>query len=266
MAQKEKRAKTTAFPMLWALLIAGVGVVLLFSNFGLLGNFNAVALLPLLLVVAGAQILLRGDFIPSSETRDFGITRGSVESATLEVSSGAIDVDILALQREGRLIAGQFAVNSRPQLDVRDTYAHLKLARSKTPWWSYADWKMAVAQDLPWQLLVTTHLGQASLDLSQLIVHDVVVGTGIGDIRLVCPKEAFNPVFVRSTFGNIHILTPIGYRAKIIVKQTRLFTVKFDPDRYDNPEKGVYVARVDDESAPFIEIQVSGSFGDAYLA
>lgn len=266
MAQKEKRAKTTAFPMLWALLIAGVGVVLLFSNFGLLGNFNAVALLPLLLVVAGAQILLRGDFIPNADTRDFGITRGSVESATLEVSSGAIDVDILALQREGRLIAGQFAVNSRPQLDVRDTYAHLKLFRSSTPWWSYADWKMALAQDLPWQILVTTHIGQASLDLSQLIVHDVVVGTGIGDIRIVCPKESFNPLFVRSTFGNIHILTPKGYRAKVVVKQTRLFTVKFDSERYDNPEKGVYVARVDNDDAPLIEIQVSGSFGDAYLA
>ena len=266
MAQKEKRAKTTAFPMLWALLIAGVGVVLLFNNFGLLGDFNAAALLPLLLVVAGAQILLRGDFIPSSETRDFGITRGSVESATLEISSGAVDVDLLSLQREGRLIAGQFAVNSRPQLTVRDTYAHLKLFRSKTPWWSFADWKIALAQDLPWQILVSTHLGQATLDLSQMIVHDVVVGTGMGDVRIVCPKEAFNPLFVRSTFGNIHILTPLGYRAKIVVKQTRLFTVKFDGERYDNPEKGVYLARVDDDTLPIIEIQVSGTFGDAYLA
>lgn len=265
MAQKEKRTKIIAFPMLWASLIAGVGVILLLSNFGLLGNFNVVALLPLLLVIVGAQILLRGDFIPNADTRDFGITRGSVESATLEISSGTVDVDILALQREGRLIAGQFAVNSRPMLDVRDTYAHLKLFRSKTPWWSFADWKIALAQDLPWQILLTTHLGQATLDLSQVIVHDVVVGTGLGDIRLVCPKEAFNPLFVRSTFGNIHILTPLGYRAKIVVKETRLFTVKFDTGRYDNPQKGVYLAHVEDEDAPIIEIQVSGSFGDVYL-
>jgi hypothetical protein len=265
LAQKEKRTKVIAFPMLWALLIAGVGVILLLSNFGLLGNFNVVALLPLFLVIAGAQILLRGDFIPNADTRDFGITRGSVESATLEISSGAVDVDIIALQREGRLIAGQFAVNSRPMLDVRDTYAHLKLMRSKTPWWSYADWKIALAQDLPWQILVSTHLGQATLDLSQVIVHDVVVGTGIGDIRLVCPKEAFNPLFLRSTFGNVHILTPLGYRAKIVVRQSRLFTVTFDPQRYDNPQQGVYLAHVEDESAPIIEIQVSGTFGDAYL-
>lgn len=264
MAQKEKRTKIIAFPMLWASLIAGVGVILLLSNFGLLGDFNVVALLPLLLVIAGAQILLRGDFIPNADTRDFGITRGSVESATLEISSGTVDVDILALQREGRLIAGQFAVNSRPMLDVRDTYAHLKLFRSKTPWWSFADWKIALAQDLPWQILLTTHLGQATLDLSQVIVHDVVVGTGLGDIRLVCPKEAFNPLFVRSTFGNIHI-TPLGYRAKIVAKETRLFTVKFDTSRYDNPQKGVYLAQVEDENAPIIEIQVSGSFGDVYL-
>lgn len=266
MAQKEKRAKNIAFPMLWALLIVIVGVMFLLSNFSFLGNFNVVALLPLLLVVAGAQILLRGDFLPSTQTRDFGITRGSVESATLEISSGAVDVDILALQREGRLIAGQFAVNSRPQLDVRETYAHLKLMRSKTTWWSFADWHMGLAQDLPWQILISTHLGQATVNLSQLIVHDVVVGTGIGDIHLVAPKEAFNPLYLRSAFGNIHILTPQGYRTKITVRESRLFTVRYDMQRYDMPEKGVYVARAEDETVPMVEIQVSGSFGDVYLA
>lgn len=266
MAQKEKRAKPIAFPMLWAMLIVVVGVMLLLNNFSLLGGLNVIALLPLLLVVAGAQILLRGDFIPNAQSRDFGITRGSVESATLEIGSGAIDVEILALQREGRLIAGQFAINSRPQLDVRETYAHLKLFRSNTPWWSYADWKAALAQDLPWQILVTTHLGQANLELAQLIVHDVVVGTGIGDIRVIAPKEAFNPLYLRSTFGNIHILTPVGYQTKIVVKETRLFTVKFDPQRYETSAKGVYLAKEADETMPVVEIQISGTFGDAYLA
>ena len=41
------------------------GGLLLFNNFLLLEDFNVVALWPLLLVAAGAYILLRGDLLPS---------------------------------------------------------------------------------------------------------------------------------------------------------------------------------------------------------
>ena len=102
------------------------------------------------------MILLRGDFVPSDEARSFGITRGSVESAALEISAGEIDVQAYALQREGRLIAGQYAANSRPTLDVQETHANLKMDRAATPWLSFADWRVALARDLPWSLFVTT--------------------------------------------------------------------------------------------------------------
>ena len=124
------RAKGSRGLWLGSLALLALGVLLLLNNFLLLSGFNVGALWPLLLVIVGVLVLLRGDFMPGADARTFGITRGSVESATLEISAGEIDVVARALQREGRLIAGQFALDSRPQLSVQDTHAYLRMDRA----------------------------------------------------------------------------------------------------------------------------------------
>lgn len=258
-------AKGSRGPWLWPLGIAVIGVVLLLNNFLLLGDFNVTALWPLLLVVAGAAILLRGDLTPSAESRTFGITRGSVESAALEINSGEIDVSIRALQREGRLIAGQYAANSRPFMRINDTYTYLRMDRSATPWFSFADWEMALAGDLPWQILVSTHLGNVNLDLSGLILQEAVIATGFGDIRLTCPHESLSPVRIHSTLGNIHLITPVGYRVLITNHAGKLFRINADERRYEQPELGLYVSLDAEANAPLVEISIHGTFGDAYL-
>ena len=260
------KGRSVGGPWTWPLILVVVGVALLLDNFLLLGDFDAFALLPLLLLITGAQVLLRGDLIPSADSRTFGITRGSVESGTLEISSGEIDVEVRALQREGRLIAGQYASQSRPQLQVQDNYAHLIMDRASTPWLSFADWQIGLARDLPWQLLVSTHLGQVELDLSRIIVHDAFVATGVGDIRLVSPPEAFGPLFVRSTLGDIHIITPPGYNTRIIVDRGWMFKTHVDDLRYVTPEPNVFLSTEVVEDVPLVEIHISGTFGDAYLA
>lgn len=258
-------AKGSRGPILWPLVLILAGVALLLNNFLLLSGFNLTALWPLLLVVAGAQVLIRGDIIPRGEGRAFGITRGSVESATLEVSAGEIDVNARPLQREGRLIAGQFAADSRPDLQVTDTHAVLRMDRAATPWLSFADWELGLSPDLPWQLYVTTHLGQIRMDLSGLIVNEAVFASGIGDVRLVCPQETLGRVQVKSALGNIHLMTPDGTNSRVYARKSRLFNVHADETRYDEVESGVFVSRDSDEGAPLVEVHLSGTFGDAYL-
>ncbi|MEL6148421.1 MAG: DUF5668 domain-containing protein, partial [Chloroflexota bacterium] len=90
------QAKGSRGPVVWPLMLTLVGIVLLLDNF-LLIPLNTAALWPLLLVVAGAVLLLRGDFTPDDSTRTFGITRGSVEAALLEINAGEIDTRIGAL-------------------------------------------------------------------------------------------------------------------------------------------------------------------------
>lgn len=259
--------------ILWSLLLIIIGVFLLLDNFLLLGDFNAVTLLPLILVIIGAQILLRGDLTPSTDARRFGITRGSVEAATLEINSGEIDVDLRALSSDFRLrdghhalIAGQYAHQSRPALQMEETYAHLLMRRRATPWVSFADWKIALANDLPWQLLTSTSIGQIDFDLSDIIVHDAVLATGLGDIRVICPKEAFGTLHLKSTLGNINFITPEGYNTRITIRATRFFSVHFDETRYNEIEKNIFVSTEVTPNAPLIDIQIRGTFGDVYLA
>jgi hypothetical protein len=258
-------AKGSRGPWLWPLALALIGLALLLNNFLLLTNFDVTTLWPLLLVIAGGAILLRGDVLPAGEGRTFGITRGSVESGTLEISSGEVDVIVRHLQQEGRLIAGQFALHTRPALQVQDTHAHLKLNRGATPWLSFNDWEMGLSRDLPWGIFISTSLGQVNLDLSRLIVQGARIGTGLGDIRVSAPLEAFEPISIQSAFGDIHFITPAGYATEIHVRPSRLFKVRADENRYQLIEPGLYRSRDADSSARLLEVHLTGTFGDAYL-
>ena len=242
------------------------GIVLLLNNFLLLGDFNALSLWPLALVIIGAMILVRGDVLPSAEGRTFGITRGSVELATLEISAGEIDVQLRGLQQEGRLIAGQYALASRPAMRVSDTHTHLVMSRSATPWYSLSNWELGLAKDLPWELFISTHLGQINLDLADVIVKNAVLASGIGDIRVIAPVEVLETIQIRSTLGNIHLITPVGYRTRITVQRGRFFGVHADENRYTEYEDQTFVALDPNDGAPLVEIFASGTFGDIYLS
>lgn len=257
---------TTRGAGLLALGLLVLGVVLLLSNFLIISGFNVTALWPLLLVVAGVVILLQGDLTNTTDARTFGITRGTVESASAEIMPGEIDVRVHGLTREGRLVAGQYAVNSRPSLDVRDNHAVLRMDRAATPWLSFVDWELALSRDLPWQLFISTHLGAVDLDLSDVILQSAVVATGMGDIRFTCPREAFEPLQLRSAVGDIHVYTPPGARAFVRVYGSPLLNIHVDENRYEQSEDGTYVARAADSLLQPVEIIVRGTFGDVYLA
>ncbi|MEL7434290.1 MAG: DUF5668 domain-containing protein [Chloroflexota bacterium] len=267
MSSRE-RSSGSKGPVLLPLAVVLTGVLLLLSNYFLLNDFNVIDLWPILLVVVGAYILLRGDLVPSDDFRTFGITRGSIESATLEINSGEIDVNVRALQTRNteRLIAGQYANQARPDLDVRDVHANLLMERQHTPWLSFADWEMGLSQDLPWQIVMSSYLGQANMDLRDVIIQNVLVSTGIGDVHLVPPREAFETLYVRSLVGNINIMTPSQQRTRITVEGGYFFGVQLDSNRYEEVDDGVYVSRDGDPEYPLVDIVVTGTFGDTYLS
>jgi hypothetical protein len=265
-------AKRAGGPIILPLVMVVIGVLLLLNNFLILPDFNIVNLLPLLLVVVGLQILLRGDVVPSEDARNFGITRGMVEAGILEVNAGEIDVLLTMLQpaersrSPERLIAGQYASNARPDLKVTGVQAYLRLDRARTPWLSFADWELALAQEMPWNIAVSTSLGQVNADLARIVVEKALISTGVGDIRITTPREAFGALTLHSTLGSVHVVTPPGHQARITVTRSRFFGVQVDPNRYEEEAPGIYVARDGDEEATLVEIHVSGSTGDAYLA
>jgi hypothetical protein len=269
LSQSNRSDSKSKSPIIWPLALVAIGVILLFHNFILLGDLNIINLSPLILVLIGAWILLRGDIRPSDHAKSFGITRGSVESATLDIRSGEIDVAIAMLptSNQERLIAYRsYPVQSRPELKVDGVHTQLTMRRQHTPWFSYTDWDMLIAQRLPWQLLITSHLGQVTLDLAEGIVSTVRVATGIGNIHLITPYETLDDIRLSSTLGTTHLTTPFGHASQIVITQGRFMNIHVDDTRYQITESGDFVSLDAEEDAPLVYVLISGTFGDVYLS
>lgn len=260
------RAQLNRTVWLLPLLLVAVGVVLLLNNFLLL-DVDLTPYWPWLLVLVGLQVLVKGDIAPSWQAHSFGITRGSVQSGTLEIESGEVDVQLRALRKPGRLIAGQYTARSRPSLNVRNNHASLHLQRGQTWWLSMADWDLGLAGDLPWALLASSSLGNVDADLRGLLLDRAVLASGIGTVTAVAPDRGSGPIFLRSTLGDVRVAVPEEMPATITVKAGPLARVRVDSRRYESIGDNRYVTR-DPGSVPQspLEITVSTVFGTIYMS
>lgn len=261
------RASKPHSPLLLPLLLVAVGLVLLVGGFLLVDDFNPVNLTFLLLAVLGTVALLRGDFAPSTEARAFAITRGSVQSAELTINAGDVDLYLERLPSGERLIAGQYAYNTRPALEVNGTHALLTMDRARTSLLTFADWEAALAPNLPWTIWCSASLGQIDADLSGLIVQTAAFFSGFGSVRVVAPAELLGEaITVRSLLGNVHVQTPIGYHVRIIISDGRFARCHVDATRYALADDGSYQALDAHPEAPAVTVRVKTTFGDIYLS
>jgi hypothetical protein len=227
-------------PIILPALLVVIGVGLLLINFLIIEGVDLTRYWPVLLIGTGLLVLLRGDLGLTAQAQTFGITRGNVQTAQLEASAGELDVKIQALQRESRLIAGSYTARSRPVLAVRGTHARLTMQRGQTWLLSMADWEIGLAQDLPWGLLVSTHLGEISADLTGVTLERAHFGTGMGNIHLTAPEFCRDGLQARSTFGDITLEVPDNTEAVITIQSGRLARLQVDETRYLMLEPGVY--------------------------
>lgn len=248
-------------PLILPLLLILVGGALLLRNFGLIDEVDVLRYWPVLLVLVGLQLLLRSDVGISWQAQTFGITRGTVHSASLEASSGELDIKIRALRREGRLVAGTYTGRSRPNLDVRGDHAWLTLQRGQTWPFSLADWEIGLAKDLPWTLLLSTHLGELDIDLRGVEVSRADFATGIGDVRVVISSGVAEGVRARSTFGNVTLVVPSDAEAVVRVIDKPFARKQIDESRYLMLEPGLYATLGHERAASLVYAEVSSTFG-----
>ncbi|HRE49081.1 MAG TPA: DUF5668 domain-containing protein [Aggregatilineales bacterium] len=248
-------------PLLIPLGLVALGVVLLLGNFRLIDAGTILRFSPALLIVAGLQLLLRGDVGLTWQMQTFGITRGTVRTASLEASAGELDVKIRALRREGRLIAGQYTARSRPELETRGDHARLFMRRGAAWAFSLADWEVGLAKDLPWTLLISTHLGELDIDLANVRVNQADFATGFGDIRLILGDGIAGGVRASSTFGHITIVVPNEVEAVIRVADRPLARLQVDESRFLMVQPGLYATLGYREAEGLIYCEVGSTFG-----
>lgn len=251
-------------PLLLPLLLIVLGGVLLAQNF-LLIDLDLRVIVPALIVLAGLQLLFRGDVGLSWAQQSFGITRGTVRTAQLEASAGELDVRLSALRREGRLIAGQYTGRSRPELNIRGNQARLSLQRGAAWPFSQADWEIGLARDLPWEVAINAHLGEVEADFRDLILDAAHLLTGFGDIYATLGGDVKHGVRLRSTFGDVAVAVPEGVEAVIRVLPGALSRVQAAEDRYVILEPGVYATRLYESAVNLIHVEAGTTFGTVRL-
>jgi hypothetical protein len=256
-------------PLILPILLVVIGVLLLLKNFMLVENVDLLQYWPVALILAGVQLLTRGDIGLTWQAQTFGITRGNVQTASLEASSGELDIKIRALRREGRLVAGQYTGRSRPNLNVRGTHARLTMQRGQTWPFSLADWEIGLAKDLPWNLLISAHLGELDIDLRGLQVDQINAATGIGDVRLVVSDVAVDgrrgDVRACSTFGNVTLVIPQDVEAVVRIESKPMARLQIDESRFLMLEPGVYATLGYEQSHTPINAEVTSTFGAVRL-
>lgn len=253
-------------PLVFPLLLVLIGIVVLLNSY-LLIDTDIVQFWPIVLILVGLLVLWRGDLAPSWQAHTFGITRGSVESATLEVNSAEIDVRIRPLGRAGRLIAGQYTARSRPKLLVRNNHAHLELRRGSTWLLSFADWDLGLANDIPWQVMASAHLGKIQADLRHVPLRQAHIATGFGDIRVIAPQTVTGPLYVRSTFGDLNVSIPMDVPALIRLDASPLSSLFVDEDDFKpNADNTLFTTPAYDPDADALEITLSATFGNVLLS
>ncbi len=263
---------TKRVPLLWALVVMAGGVALLLDNF-LLIELELAPYWPVVLVLVGLLVLVRGDIAPSWGAHTFGITRGSVESAAIEIESGEIDVQLQALRKSGRLVAGQYTARSRPGLSVRNNRARLTLHRGQTWWLSLADWDVGLAHDLPWEILMSSYLGRLDADLRGIQIERAYVASGLGDVSLACPARCRGELVARSSFGDVRVSVPPRSTAVVRTQTGPFGRVRADGGRFTEIASGVYAsgdhAGLDAgevEARADLVITVATTFGTIHLS
>jgi hypothetical protein len=250
-------------PILIPALCVAVGVLLLLNNFLLLEGVTLSAYWPILLIGVGVLILLNGDLILTRQSGNFGITRGAVESATLEAASGELDIQLRALRREGRLIAGNYTARSRPVLGTLQNgkQARVMMQRGQTWLLSQADWEVEITPDVPWSVMLTSWIGDMTVDLTDLTIERAHLGTGFGEIQVTAPATAPQGLALRSTFGNIGLELPKEAAAIIVAKPGRFGRLLIDESRYLMVEPGIYATLNYREHPAPMRIRVTSTFG-----
>lgn len=249
---------------LWALILVVAGALILLHNYFLL-EFDIRQWWPALLVILGLQVLVRGDLGISWATQPFGITRGSVEAGTLHASSGELDIELGALTQPGRLVAGEYTARSRPQLQTDGKHAILSMERGRTWLLSQADWEIRLARDLPWNLALSSFLGEIRADLRGLALEKASIGTGIADIHVVLPEGTSSAITLRSGLGNITITLPENTEAALDVQASRFFDVQVENERWQPGQPGHYATPGQESAADTCRIIVRGTFGGLTL-
>jgi hypothetical protein len=239
----------------FGVLLIVVGVILLAAV--LLGVDAWRVFLPAIVIAVGLWILwgatTAGRHTPESESA--GLRLEGAGSAALRLRHGAGRLHVTGGAAPGELFAGTFVggvdVRSSRRGDILD--ADLRIPTPSFffpfPWlgWRELSWDVRLSEAVPLTLRVESGASEAMLDLTNLRVSELRVGTGASATEIRLPSAAgTTKVRIDAGAASVKLWVPQGVGARIHA-EGGLSEIKVDRTRF--PRQGNYHQSADYETA-----------------
>ncbi len=258
--------------LLWGGLILLLGVLFLLQTTGLI-HFNVASLIwPLFLIGLGLWFLWglnqRGRVAPPEAG---AVPLGDARRGRIHLHHGAGRLAIAAGAPADQLASGSFGggleYTTRRDGDLLDVTMQPR-TRSAGPWsWTpgMLDWSVNLNSAIPLALTVESGANDARLDLTNLLLTDLVLKTGASSTHVLLPASAgFTRVRTESGVASVTMQVPAGVAAQIRIK-SGLSGISVDTNRF--PRQGdLYRSPDYDTAANKVEIEVETGVGSVAVS
>jgi len=246
----------------WAIVLIGVGSLLLLDNFGLFAalRFGIWSLIwPLFLILLGLWFISRVLWRPAlAEQEHVAVPLDGASRASVELSHVAGRMSLSAGAASGVLMEGDFGGGLRYHARRRDDLLDLEMKMRAEPVsflnWAPGslDWDVRLNPDVPLSLECETGASESVLDLQDLRVTDLKLDTGASRVQATLPATAgFTRVKVEAGAARVDLRVPGGVAARIrasagladvTVDETRF---PGSDNRYQSPDYEAATNKVD---------------------
>ena len=223
----------------WALVLILVGVLLLLGNLGIVSvSWNLIW--PLLVVAAGVWFLWGALAKPDRvEVREAAIPLEGAKRARVRISHGAGRLQLAAGTVPDQIASGSFGggLDYRAQRDGEKLNLKLRVPERVFDWpWGTSgalDWSFGLNREIPLELKLKIGSGEAGIDLTDLLVTDLELDTGVSSTRLTLPAHAgFTRARIKLGVASLKIRVPDGVALRLRTQNTPLAGVTVDPLRF----------------------------------
>lgn len=250
----------------WGVILLLVGSILLLENLDLLGDLDAWGIIwPVALILLGAYMLLGMLLRSPAKTEQVSIPLEGADSASLKVRHGAGRLEIGAGGGFGNLLEGSFmgGLDHSSRRDGDALRVKMRPPDRSAPFWGETialDWQFNVNPQIPLTLDIGAGAGKADLDLTELLVSDVVLKTGASETNLHLPAHAgMTRVKIEAGAASLSLHLPEDVAARIRVR-SGLSSIRVNQERFPK-QNGEYLSPGYEEAANKVEIEIEAGVG-----
>jgi len=178
---------------------------------------------PLILIVMGLWFIFgRRFFRQELELQRVSVPLEGAPAAEIEMKHGAGQINLTALDQSGMLMEGDFYGGLKYSLDRQADRVRLRMEPEidvvlpAMPTHRGLDWNLGLARDLPLKIRLEGGANQSDLDLTNLLVRELVVHTGASATTVRLPTNAGHTrVEIQAGAASVKLYLPEGVEGRI---------------------------------------------------